>query len=809
MGTKYTIKNDPNRENEAQKYDDPIPSRDVILAYLKDLNQPTVFENIAEALSLKRNRQLDALANRLGAMTRDEQLEQDGQYFRLFKQKQHIVTGIVRVENDGNAIVTTEDKMYSAFLPQHQAKLVFNGDKVCAVILGLNRKHKLEARIDSIIQRNTTEIIGRYSQQLDSHLIQPVSKTMSRHILLLPPKKALEPDALIKAKVIIYPSPISPAVAEFTELLEEQSPILTAISIASRKHNLIEAWSKKTEKFVTTLPQQVLPDEIIERVDLRHLPFVTIDGEDAKDFDDAVYAHKSSTDGWKLYVAIADVSYYVRADSTLDKDAQSRSTSVYFPGYVIPMLPEKISNELCSLKPNVDRLALICEMNISQSARLSRYKFYSGVINSKARLTYTEVSKLLNHKESHIYYQQPELVPNLFDLYDLYQILAKARKIRGAIDFDKVETQIILNEHNHIEAIVPRQRNQAHKVIEECMLMANVATAKFIEKHKAHAPFRVHGAPPSGKIEDLRAYLHSLGISFKPNKKGVTSADYSHMLEQAKDREDFANIQLMTLKSMNQAIYTPDNQGHFGLAYPAYTHFTSPIRRYPDLLTHRTIKSIISEKKFGAKSYTHTQLNELCSHASNQERNADSASTDVEKWLKCHFLHNRIGELFAGKIVHVTGFGMYVELIDNYIEGLVHISTMHSDYYIFDEAQHRLIGQRTKVSYSIGQKVQVQLVRVNLDEMQIDFELTLNGKGRSNIHEQNHNPHLKRKARIKSSEIKAAAKCARKKLATNRKVEPIKLIDLKSSNSQKTKKKKTNIGKNIRKKPNSKPTIID
>lgn len=803
MSKKYTIDNDPNKDLEAQKYDDPIPSREVILTYLKDLKQPTVFEKIADNLGLKRSRQLDALANRLGAMVRDEQIEQDGQYFRPLKQKRRIITGYVRIENDGTAIITTEDRMHSAFLPQHQARLVFNGDKVCAMILGLNRKDKLEARIDSIIERNTIEITGRYSQQLDSHFIQPISKTMPKYIALLPPSEELEPDTLIKAKLVIFPSTVCSAVAQFVEVIEEQSPILTAISVASKKHNLIEDWSNKTARLVRKLPSQVLDTEISPRIDLRDLPFVTIDGEDAKDFDDAVYARKSSTGGWKLYVAIADVSYYVRPDSSLDKEAQARSTSVYFPGYVIPMLPEQLSNELCSLKPKVDRLALICEMNISANAKLSRYKFYSGVINSKARLTYTEVSKLLNNKDNNIYYEQPELIPHLFDLYDLYKVLAEARKQRGAIDFDTVESQIILNEHQHISAIIPRQRNDAHKLIEECMLLANVATARFIEKNKAHAPFRVHGAPPSGKVDDLKAYLHSLGIAFKPSKSGATPADYSQMLSSVKDRDDFANIQLMTLKSMNQAFYTPDNDGHFGLAYPAYSHFTSPIRRYPDLLTHRAIKSILGEKTLGAYHYTHSQLDELCAHASSQERNADSASSDVEKWLKCHFLHNRIGELFDAKIVHVTGFGMYVELIENYIEGLVHISSMHGDYYVFDEVQHRLTGQHTKKTFGIGQKVQVQLVRVNLDEMQIDFELTVNGKGRSHQELAAGSTPKRRRARIKSSSLKPTKtqKRTRKKPMHNSTVEPTKLVD---SKPPKSKKKKPSSAKRARKKSNAK-----
>ena len=789
---KYSIENDPNKQAEAQKYDDPIPSRPVILKFLKDNKHPSVFDNIARALNLYRSKQLDALANRLGAMIRDEQIIQDGGFFSLIDQQKKILAGYIRLEHDGSGTITTENKKQSAFLPPTQAKLVFNGDKVYATLVGINRKGKLEARIDSIIQRGTHEIIGRYNEVLDSQLIRPINKTLPKNIVLIPVKEQLEPDTLIKAKIVSYPSPFSPAVAQYISVIEEQSPVLTAISIASKKHNLIEQWSDKTLKLIKRLAKQVNENEVNARIDLRELPFVTIDGEDAKDFDDAVFARKSSTGGWKLYVAIADVSYYVKPNSALDNEAQQRSTSVYFPGYVIPMLPEALSNELCSLKPNVDRLSLVCEMNVSKTGRLSRYKFYSAVINSKARLTYTEVGNLLQRKDTSIYSNHPELVPHLYDLYDLYKVLHAGRVKRGAIDFDTIETQIILDKHQHISSITPRQRNDAHRLIEECMLLANVATAKFIEKNKAVSPFRVHHSPPSAKVEDLKAYLRTLGINFNHKKNKVTPEDYAQMLDAAEHREDFNNIQLMSLKSMNQAIYTPDNEGHFGLAYPAYTHFTSPIRRYPDLLTHRVIKAIINEKKFGAKSYTHAQLDELCAHASSQERNADGASMDVEKWLKCHFLHNRIGENFSGKIVHVTGFGMYIELEGIFIEGLVHISSMHGDYYIFDETHHRLIGKNSHKAYGIGQQVEAQLVRVSLDDKQIDFELTETQQlSQNNRKSSARSRHSQKRVRVPHSQKKNN----KSRLKHSVDIEPAKSVNTKPNNKKKkqnTKHKKAN-----------------
>ncbi|MFZ9034936.1 MAG: ribonuclease R [Francisellaceae bacterium] len=719
---KYSVENDPNRVLEAQKYEHPIPSREVILNYLQDLKFPTTFDNIAGALKLYKSAQLPALKNRLSAMVRDDQLTQSGLYYRLPHYIETIISGKVIIAADGSATVNAKDSKLSARLSAQQMKLVFDNDIVSARVLGINSKDKLEAHIDNIISRNTQTVVGRLHLNLDGYFVKPISKTNPHTLLLLPPKLKLEPGTLIDTRIILQPSSMGPAVAEFIEIIEEESPVFEAISLASKKHNLPEKWRKATLNATAKLPKKVTSDEAAARIDLKELPFVTIDGEDARDFDDAVFAHKSSTGGFKLYVAIADVSHYVRAGKAIDTEAQLRSTSVYFPGFVIPMLPEALSNELCSLKPKVNRLALVCEMNISKKGELTRYKFYSAVIESKARLTYTQVAKLLHKKDNDIYEKNPDLIPHLFDLYELYQILHQKRQQRGAIDFDTVETQILLDQHKHIKAIVPRARNDAHRLIEECMLMANVATAKFLAKHKTQAPYRIHEAPKAEKVQDLNTYLKAYQLHI-PIKGKVQPADFSQMLESAKVKADFHNIQLITLKSMNQAVYSPDNIGHFGLAYDAYTHFTSPIRRYPDLIVHRAIKAIINEERFGGHIYAHNKLGELCDYASTQERNADSASMDVEKWLKCHFMHPHIGDIFDGKIVHVAGFGLFVELCDNFIEGLVHVSSIRGDYYIFDDIHHRLIGERHRKIYAIGDKIRVRLVRVDMESLQIDFDI--------------------------------------------------------------------------------------
>lgn len=724
---KYSVENDPNRSDEAQKYENPIPSREVILEYLQDAGFPVTLENVADALDLFKPAQIKALGYRLSAMVRDGQLEQNQFYYRPVGHQETIVTGKVNFSKDGLASLYCQKHEQPAYIPARQARALFPGDEITAKITGLNRKDKLEAHIQSILKRNTEEVIGRFYTEFDGSYIRPISKTIGQDIALLPFRQQVETGALVKAKILLQPSMTHVPVGKFLEVIEEQSPILEAISMASKRHNLVEEWHTETLAELEKLPEEVRGKDLENRVDLREMPFVTIDGEDAKDFDDAVYVEKTKSGGWKLYVAIADVSYYVRTDTAIDREARQRSTSVYFPGYVIPMTHEKISNGLCSLVPNKDRLSLVCEMNISKAGKLTRYKFYSAVINSKARLTYTEVAKLLKNDPNNIITQQhPQLEKHLRSAHQLFELLLQERKARGAIDFDTVETQIVLNDENHIEAIVPRHRNDAHRLIEEFMLLANVATAKYLEKNKQPAPYRVHQAPFAEKIKDLQSYLSIHGVNLKIAGDEVTPMDLAIMLDSIRDHDDFDNIQLMTLKSMNQAIYTPDNMGHFGLAYDAYTHFTSPIRRYPDLVVHRSIKSLIGEQSLGAKSYNIHDLNTICDHASTQERNADSASKEVENWLKCHFLKDKVGEILPAKITHITGFGMFAELKDIYIEGLIHISSLEGDYYVFDDHKHQLIGNNSKKVYAIGQEIEIRVVRVDMDNGHIDFELSSN-----------------------------------------------------------------------------------
>ncbi|KEI34701.1 3'-to-5' exoribonuclease RNase R [Francisella sp. W12-1067] len=719
--SKYSINNDPNRDLEAQKYENPIASRQMILCYIKDMQLPVSVENIALALEINKKSSFEGLVNRLGAMVRDGQLVKDKSYYSLPEIKNVYVTSKVSVDRDGRLEIFSHTLNTKVSILSSQAKMLMVGDEVTARVLGINKKGKIEAEIKSVVSRAQKNITGYYYKIFDGHFLKPINKNITSDIVLLPPRQKIDQDSLIEAEIIVQPSINSVAVAKFKQEVEAISPVKQAMMLATKKFDLIEQWSKKTLEYLDTLSDDIITKE---RVDLRKLNFVTIDGEDAKDFDDAVFASRTKAEGWKLYVAIADVSSYVQKDSALDLDAKRRSTSVYFPGYVIPMLPEKLSNGLCSLQPNVDRYSLVCEMNISSTGKLTRYKFYSAVINSKARLTYTEVAKLLDKKQNSIVENTPELVPDIFVLYDLYKVLHTARDQRGAIDFDTIETQIILDKHNHIQSIIPRQRNDAHRLIEECMLVANVAAAKFVIKHKKTSPFRVHSEPKEDKMDALKKHLSRHGIHLSYGKDGkVTPKALAQMLESIKSRPDYEDIQMMTLRSMNQAVYSIDNVGHFGLAYDEYTHFTSPIRRYPDLVVHRIIKSIINEYNHGGCDYKSSELANICDNASFQERNADGASKQVEDWLKCYFMQDYIGHVLEAKITHINGLGLFVELKDMFIEGLVHVSTIPGDYYIFDETKDILIGRRNHKVFKIGQKITIRVIRADLESVHIDFEL--------------------------------------------------------------------------------------
>jgi len=521
----------------------------------------------------------------------------------------------------------------------------------------------------------------------------------------------------------------SKAVGTVAQVLGDYLAPGMEIDIAIAQYGIRNEWNSEIHDQLQQLPLEVEESELKGRVDLRDLPLITIDGEDARDFDDAVYCKPTKSGGWKLWVAIADVSHYVKPESPLDLESQKRGNSVYFPNSVVPMLPEQVSNGLCSLKPKVDRLCMVCEMSVSAKGTVSRTKFYPAVMHSKARMTYTKVWDILGGDEA-LNQEYAEIVKPIQDLHQLYKARLKLKKQRGAIDFETTETQIVFNDNRKIDKIVAVVRNDAHKIIEECMICANVAAAKFFIKSKVAGIYRVHLGPKEKKLEKLRSYLGELGLFITGGNEPKPEV-FQKLLEEIKDRPDVENIQIMILRSMSQAEYTPENEGHFGLTFDAYTHFTSPIRRYPDLIVHRIIKALVAEdelqpaaeRKAILKQYGKSELTKVGQVSSATERNADMATRDVMDWLKCEYMQSHVGNRYTGVVSSVTNFGLFIRLNEVYVEGLVHVTELGDDYYHFDAASQRMIGERTRQSYSIGDELEIEVSAVNMEQRKIDFSL--------------------------------------------------------------------------------------
>ena len=664
---------------------------------------------------------------------------------------------------DGHGFVLRDDGEADIYLPPNEMRAVLHKDRVKARIVRYDRRNRPEGRVTEIIERSSNPIIGRLLQESGVWLVAPEDKRYGQDVLI--PKSATgkaKTGQIVVVQLTEPPALFGQPVGRVTEVLGEIDDPGMEIEIAVRKYGVPHEFSDEALALARTLPDAVRPVDKLRRVDLTDIALVTIDGEDARDFDDAVYCEPAKVGrgkGWRLLVAIADVSHYVETGSAIDIDAYDRATSVYFPRRVIPMLPEKLSNGLCSLNPNVERLCMVCDMLVNAKGEVHAYQFFPAVMFSQARFTYTEVAAILANTRGPEAAQREALVPHLLHLHEVYQALLKGRGVRGAVDFETTETQIVCDEVGRIEKIVPRTRNVAHRLIEEAMLAANVCSADFIAQSKHTGLFRVHEGPTPEKNEMLRNYLKAMGIGMTISNE-PTPGEFQQIAVATKDRPDALQIHSMLLRSMQQAIYTPMNSGHFGLAYEAYTHFTSPIRRYPDLLVHRVIKAILQKTKYvlpvlptpgeaeaklskrlasrlkdvkepgeKPKKITADQLAWQAAglHCSANERRADEASRDVEAWLKCKYMREHLGEEFAGMVTAATGFGIFVTLDAMYVEGLVHITELGGEYFRFDEARQELRGERTGIRYGIGTRVQVQVSRVDLDGRKIDFRLVPEG----------------------------------------------------------------------------------
>lgn len=740
----WTLSDDPHAEREAQKYDNPAPSREYLLAALESYGKPITHENMSRMLGIEDEDHLEAIRRRMAAMERDGQVLRDRRGAYALIDKLDLIKGKVLGHRDGFGFILRDDgKKPDLVLPPRQMRRVFHGDHVLVRVSGRDRRGRDEATIADVIARNTQTIVGVYrSNTPEFGVLIPENPRITQEVIIPHTASAGAKDGqVISAKIVQQPETRVQPVGEVIEVLGERMDPGMEIDIAIRSYDIPAEFPPEVLDQTSGISAEVLEGDKQHRVDLRDTPLVTIDDESAKDFDDAVCAWKTKSGSWKLLVAIADVSHYVRPGTALDDEARTRGNSVYFPGQVVPMLPELLSNGLCSLNPHVDRLVMVCEMNISKTGAISRYSFYEAVMKSHARLTYNKVAAMLDNESEEgeaLRNQHQGLVKPLQNLHELYHLLRKAREERGAIDFDTTETAIIFNDERKIEKIVPRTRNDAHKIIEECMLAANVATARFLDKHDLPALYRIHERPTPERLDKLRLFLSELGLSVGGGDM-PTPQDYQALREAIVDRPDADIIQTVMLRSMNQAVYSPQNEGHFGLAYQAYAHFTSPIRRYPDLLVHRAIRSVIRGPRQtntvirvdGAPvdppskwcPYTFEQMLELGEHCSMTERRADEATRDVEGWLKCEFMSDKLGETFEGSIASVTQFGLFVRLDEFYVEGLVHVTSLPSDYYHYEAEKHRLKGERTGTTYRLGDGLTVQVARVDMDDRKIDFGL--------------------------------------------------------------------------------------
>jgi ribonuclease R len=711
---------DPFYARECEKYETPVPSRELIMQVLEDFGRPISRNQLISQLEVKEENKQEALGFRLRAMLRDGQLMQDrrGRYCLL--ERINLQRGTVQGHPDGFGFFIPDDSGQDMVLSAKEMRAVMHGDVVLAYQAGLDRRGRLEGRIHDVIEHANPNVVGRFFSEHGVCFVVPDSKRLTQDISV-PKESSMEAKngQIVRVELLAYPSKRTQAVGKVIHILGEHMAPGMEIEVAILAHGLPTEWPEDVNMAAAKIPLQVTSEQLTGRTDLRHLPFVTIDGEDAKDFDDAVYCYPKQNGSFQLYVAIADVSHYVAIGSPLDKEAARRGNSVYFPGKVVPMLPEALSNGICSLNPHVDRLAMVVEMSITSEGKINRSRFYRGVIHSKARLTYTQVNQWLMTGAADP--DHADLWPMLQSLNALYHILYQTRKSRGAMDFDTTETRIEFDEHRKIQRIVPVIRNDAHRLIEECMLAANVATARFLERAKIPTLYRVHAAPESDKIVALRAFLGELGLLLGGGKK-PTPKDFQSTLASIGARPEKHLIETVMLRSLKQAQYVEANDGHFGLAYSAYTHFTSPIRRYPDLLIHRAVGHLLDHTSAEMFTYTEEDMSRLGKHCSTTERRADEATREVVAWLKCEYMQDKLGQVFQGKISAVTGFGIFVELNDIYVEGLVHVTSLKNDYYAFDAVKHRLVGERGGHVYRLGDKMTVLVARVDLDERKIDFE---------------------------------------------------------------------------------------
>ncbi len=708
-------KSKPKRQQKTYKH--PIPSRNKLIKFLEESGKPLKVNQIMMGFELKGQRMLSLLADRLDGMVRAGQLIENRRREYCLTDKLELVTGRVSGHRDGFGFVLPDDDSDDVYLSAREMRSLFHGDRVAVKVVGVDRRGKPEGAVVEVLERGTREVAGQFIRERGIGLVIPDNAKIAHRILVAKGESGgARPGQIVVAEILDYPTHMEQATARITRVIgsPEQKGIATDIAIQSNgiPTNWPRPVQEQAKKYGDTVPSAAKKG----RVDLREVDLVTIDGADARDFDDAVYCEPSGK-GWRLIVAIADVAHYVEIKSALDQEATTRGTSVYFPDRVVPMLPEVLSNGLCSLNPKVDRLSMVCDMRVNEDGKVTRATFVEAVIRSKARLTYSQVNAFLTGEKKAI----PRSVQGpVRNLHALYKAFAKARGRRGAIELDLPQIKFELNDDGEIERIRNVPRNDAHKLIEECMIAANVQAAKFLKKNRIQGLYRVHAKPDPDRFDELRRYLVTLDLKV-PHPDHIEPRQFNKLLMQVKDRPDSAAISMQMLRSLTHAEYTPDNIGHFGLALESYAHFTSPIRRYPDLLVHRAIRHIIRGGKPGRYDYDRQALVRLGAITSAHERRAEDATRDVEAWLKCQYMVDRQGETYDGVVTGVTNFGLFVQLNELMIDGLVHVTSLPNDYYHYDAARQQMVGERTGRSFGLGESMRVLVHRVDMETRRIDF----------------------------------------------------------------------------------------